>query len=101
MDGCGEVLSSVFWIQWFSSFTLELAAMLSKMSHGVLGVLRTDLAIAKVCLVELGYDETVCNNLTYHHDIEVKWILHSIDNLFILSYQFRGESTHLRCMVES
>ena len=75
--------------------------MLSKMSHGVLGVLRTDLAIAKVCLVELGYDETVCNNLTYHHDIEVRWILHSIDNLFILSYQFRGESTHLRCMVES
>ena len=45
-----EVLSRVFWTTWLSSFTIEFALMFSKMSHGVLGVLRTDLALDKVQL---------------------------------------------------
>ena len=44
-----EVLTRVFWTTWLSSFTIEFALMFSKMSHGVLGVLRTDLALDKVC----------------------------------------------------
>ena len=43
-----ELLSRVFWTTWLSSFTIEFALMFSKMSHGVLGVLRTDLALDKV-----------------------------------------------------
>ena len=43
-----EVLTRVFWTTWLSSFTIEFALMFSKMSHGVLGVLRTDLALDKV-----------------------------------------------------
>ena len=39
---------------WVSSFTIEIAVMLSKMSHGVLGVLRTDLALSRVWRVERG-----------------------------------------------
>ena len=65
-----EFLTRVFWVTWISSFTLEFAAMFSKMSHGVLGVLRTDLAMAKVCLVELQYNETVCSNMTHFHEVE-------------------------------
>ena len=45
-----EVLSRVFWTTWLSSFTIEFALMFSKMSHGVLGVLRTDLALDKVLI---------------------------------------------------
>lgn len=65
-----EFITRVFWVTWISSFTLEFAAMFSKMSHGVLGVLRTDLAMAKVCLVELQYNETVCSNMTHFHEVE-------------------------------
>ena len=43
-----ELMTRVFWTTWVSSFTIEFALMFSKMSHGVLGVLRTDLALDKV-----------------------------------------------------
>ena len=43
-----EFLTAVFWTSWLSSFTIEFAVLFSKMSHGVLGVLRTDLALDKV-----------------------------------------------------
>ena len=45
--------------------------MFSKMSHGVLGVLRTDMALSKVCLMELGHNETVCSDIKMYGDIEV------------------------------
>ena len=35
-----EVATKLFWSTWFSSFTIEFAVMFSKMSHGVVGVLR-------------------------------------------------------------
>ena len=54
-----------------SSFTIELALMLSRMSHGVVGVLRTDLALSKVCLLELGYNDTVCADIKIYPDIQV------------------------------
>ena len=54
-----------------SSFTIELALMLSRMSHGVVGVLRTDLALSKVCLLELGHNETVCADIKLYPDIQV------------------------------
>ena len=63
--------SLLFWRNWVSSFTIEFAVMFSKMSHGVVGVLTTELALAKVCQVELGYPQTLCSNLTNHTDIEI------------------------------
>ena len=60
----------MFWTTWLSSFTIEFAVMFSKMSHGVLGVLQTELALAKVCQLELGHTETVCSHLSNHSDIE-------------------------------
>ena len=66
MSGCAGLLSA-----WLSSFTIEVAVMLSKMSHGVLGVLRTDLALSKVCLLELGHNETVCADIKLYPDIQV------------------------------
>ena len=63
--------SLLFWRNWLSSFTIEFAVMFSKMSHGVVGVLTTELALAKVCQVELGYPQTLCSNLTNHTDIEI------------------------------
>ena len=35
-----ELGSKLFWTTWLSSFTIEFAVMFSKMSHGVVGVLR-------------------------------------------------------------
>ena len=67
-----EILTKLFWVTWVSTFTIEFAVVFSKMSHGVLGVLKTDLALAKVCLVELGHNETFCSNLKNHSDIEVR-----------------------------
>ena len=58
-------------LAWLSSFTIELALMLSRMSHGVVGVLRTDLALSKVCLLELGHNETVCADIKLYPDIQV------------------------------
>ena len=66
-----ELLSPLFWATWLSSFTIEFAVMFSKMSHGVVGVLRTELAIAKVCQNELGHTEHVCTDLHNHTDIEI------------------------------
>ena len=66
MSGCAGLLSA-----WLSSFTIEVAVMLSKMSHKVLGVLRTDLALSKVCLLELGHNETVCADIKLYPDIQV------------------------------
>ena len=66
MSGCAGLLSA-----WLSSFTIEVAVMLSKMSHGVLGVLRTDLALSKVCLLELGHNETLCADIKLYPDIQV------------------------------
>ena len=66
-----ELLSPLFWTTWLSSFTIEFAVMFSKMSHGVVGVLRTELAIAKVCQNELGHTEHVCTDLHNHTDIEI------------------------------
>ena len=45
--------SLLFWRNWVSSFTIEFAVLFSKMSHGVLGVLRTDLALDKVGCYQL------------------------------------------------
>ena len=67
-----EFFTKLFWVTWVSTFTIEFAVVFSKMSHGVLGVLKTDLALAKVCLVELGHNETICSNLKNHPDIEVR-----------------------------
>ena len=63
--------ASTFWTTWISSFTIEFAVMFSKMSHGVLGVLRTDMALSKVCLMELGHNETVCSDIKSYGDIEM------------------------------
>ena len=49
----------------------EFAVMFSKMSHGVVGVLRTELAIAKVCQNELGHSQLFCSDLHNHTDIEI------------------------------
>ena len=78
MSGCDggisvSMLAGLF-VAWVSSFTIEIAVMLSKMSHGVLGVLRTDLAISKVCLLELGHNQTVCGDIKLHPDIQVSWL---------------------------
>ena len=62
----------MFWVSWLSSFTIELAVMFSKMSHGVVGVLQTELALAKVCQLELGHNESVCSHLNNHTDIETE-----------------------------
>ena len=67
-----ELFTKLFWVTWVSTFTIEFAVVFSKMSHGVLGVLKTDLALAKVCLVELGHNETICSSLKNHPDIEVR-----------------------------
>ena len=48
-----EFLTAVFWTSWLSSFTIEFAVLFSKMSHGVLWVLRTDLALDKVGCYQL------------------------------------------------
>ena len=66
-----ELTSKLFWTTWLSSFTIEFAVMFSKMSHGVVGVLRTELAIAKVCQNELGHSEYICSDLHNHTDIEI------------------------------
>ena len=66
-----ELTSKLFWTTWLSSFTIEFAVMFSKMSHGVVGVLRTELAIAKVCQNELGHSDHVCTDLHNHTDIEI------------------------------
>ena len=65
-----SMLAGLF-VAWVSSFTIEIAVMLSKMSHGVLGVLRTDLALSKVCLLELGHNQTVCADIKLYPDIQV------------------------------
>ena len=39
------------------------------MSHGVIGVLKTDLAFSKVCEIELGHNYSTCENLNNHIDI--------------------------------
>ena len=70
-----ELLTKLFWISWFSSFTIEFAVMFSKMSHGVSGVLRTDMALAKVCLIELRYNQTVCDNMKNHSDVQVNILI--------------------------
>ena len=75
MSGCDgglnlSVMAGLL-VAWVSTFTIEIAVMLSKMSHGVLGVLRTDLALAKVCLLELGHNQTVCDNIKLYPDIQV------------------------------
>jgi len=62
----------VFWLSWFSSITIEPAIMLSKLSHGVSGVLRTDLAMSKICFQEMGFNATVCENLKEHKDVEIQ-----------------------------
>ena len=69
--GDWDLFSKVFWVTWFSSFTIEFAVMFSKMSHGVLGVLKTDLAISKICLVELGMNASVCDNLNDFNETQV------------------------------
>ena len=78
MSGCdGGLNLSVMaglMVAWVSTFTIEIAVMLSKMSHGVLGVLRTDLALSKVCLLELGHNQTVCDNIKAYPDIQVNEI---------------------------
>ena len=56
-----EFLTAVFWTSWLSSFTIEFAVLFSKMSHGVLGVLRTDLALDKVRSVLCG-DDGYCDD---------------------------------------
>ena len=66
-----ELCTKLFWTTWMSSFTIELAVMFSKMSHGVVGVLRTELAIAKVCQNELGHSELICSTLHNRTDIEI------------------------------
>ena len=66
-----ELCTKLFWTTWLSSFTIELAVMFSKMSHGVVGVLRTELAIAKVCQNELGHSELICSTLHNRTDIEI------------------------------
>ena len=48
-----DLCSGPAWRSWLGSFTIELAVFLSKLSHGVVGVLRTDLAIAKVNRVNM------------------------------------------------
>ena len=65
-----NVFSKVFWVIWFSSFTIEFAVMFSKMSHGVLGVLKTDLAISKICLNELNQTSSVCDNLKDYKEVQ-------------------------------
>ena len=67
-----ELLSPLFWATWLSSFTIEFAVMFSKMSHGVVGVLRTELAIAKVCQNELNHTQYICSDLQNHTDIEIE-----------------------------
>ena len=66
-----ELTTKLFWTTWLSSFTIEFAVMFSKMSHGVVGVLRTELAIAKVCQNELGHSPFICSDLHNHTDIEI------------------------------
>ena len=70
MGDC-NLFSKVFWVGWFSTFTIEFAVMFSKMSHGVLGVLKTDLTISKICLIELGMNTTVCDNLNDYNETQV------------------------------
>ena len=65
-----NVFSKVFWVIWFSSFTIEFAVMFSKMSHGVLGVLKTDLAISKICLNELNQTSSVCDSLKDYKEVQ-------------------------------
>ena len=69
--GLSVSLMAGLFAAWVSSFTIEIAVMLSKMSHGVLGVLRTDLALSKVCLLELGHNQTVCADIKLYPDIQV------------------------------
>jgi len=45
--------------------------MCSKMSHGVVGVLKTDLAISKVCQEEFGHNCTTCEDLANFPAIQV------------------------------
>ena len=45
--------------------------MFSKMSHGVVGVLKTDLAISKVCVQELGHNLSICEDLSSYPDVQV------------------------------
>ena len=44
--------------------------MFSKMSHGVVGVLKTDLAISKVCGEELGHNLSTCEDLNSFPDVQ-------------------------------
>ena len=46
--------------------------MFSKMSHGVVGVLQTELALAKVCQLGLGHNQSVCSHLNNHTDIQTE-----------------------------
>ena len=66
-----DIFKKVFWTTWISTFTIEFAVMFSKMSHGVLGVLKTDLAISKICLTELGHNSSICEDLSNYSDIQV------------------------------
>jgi len=45
--------------------------MCSKMSHGVVGVLKTDLAISKVCQEEFGHNCSTCEDLANFPAIQV------------------------------
>ena len=81
-----DLCSGPAWRSWLANFTIELAVFLSKLSHGVVGVLRTDLAIAKVnrvnmycsvvfrtvqvCLSELEERRNVCANLSSHPTVQ-------------------------------
>ena len=68
-----EVLSRVFWTTWLSSFTIEFALMFSKMSHGVLGVLRTDLALDKVQLQMGSYISSYFLSVRCFEQYELSW----------------------------